>query len=167
MERTSRNAVRSKEQETMSKSLSDALVFCGATGDLACKKIFPALHDMAKRGHLDVPVIGVSRSEWTADQFRARARESLAKYEGVDPGACEKLCSLLHYVSVDYSDATTFRRLRKALGGAERPAHYLAIPPKMFAPVVEHLEKSGCAKGARVLVEKPFGRDLASAQMLN
>jgi glucose-6-phosphate 1-dehydrogenase len=151
----------------MSKSQSDAFVFFGATGDLAFKKIFPALHDMAKRGHLDVPVIGVGRSDWTADQFRARARESVAEHGGVDPAACEKLCGLLHYVSVDYSDATTFRRLRKELGGAERPAHYLAIPPKMFAPVVEHLEKSGCAKGARVLVEKPFGRDLASAQKLN
>ncbi|MEX1276378.1 MAG: glucose-6-phosphate dehydrogenase [Bacteroidota bacterium] len=151
----------------MSKSLSDALVFFGATGDLAFKKIFPALHDMAKRGHLDVPVIGVGRSEWTADQFRARARESLAKHGGVDPDACEKLYSLLHYVSVDYSDAPTFQALHKELGGAERPAYYLAIPPKMFATVVEHLEKSGCAKGSRVLVEKPFGRDLASAQMLN
>lgn len=151
----------------MSKSQSDAFVFFGATGDLAFKKIFPALHDMAKRGHLDVPVIGVGRSEWTVDQFRAWARESLAKHGGVDPAACEKLYSLLHYVSVDYSDATTFHPLHKELGGAERPAHYLAIPPKMFAPVIEHLEKSGCAKGARVLVEKPFGRDLASAQMLN
>lgn len=151
----------------MSTSQSDAFVFFGATGDLAFKKIFPALHAMAKRGHLDVPVIGVGRSESTADRFRARARESLAKYGGVDPAACEKLCGLLRYVSVDYSDATTFQRLRKELAGAERPAHYLAIPPKMFAPVVEHLEKSGCSKGARVLVEKPFGRDLASARMLN
>ena len=151
----------------MSKSHSDALVFFGATGDLAFKKIFPALQAMAKRGHLDVPVIGVGRSDWTADQLRARARDSLKKHGGVDPVACRKLCGLLRYVSVDYSDPTTFHALRKELGGSEWPAHYLAIPPKMFEPVVEQLEKSGCAKGARVLVEKPFGRDLASAQELN
>jgi len=151
----------------MNTAHSDALVFFGATGDLAFKKIFPALQAMAKRGHLDVPVIGVGRSDWTADQLRARARDSLEKHGAVDPIACEKLCGLLRYVSVDYSDPTTFQALRKELGGAERPAHYLAIPPKMFEPVVEQLEKSGCAKGARVLVEKPFGRDLASAQDLN
>jgi glucose-6-phosphate 1-dehydrogenase len=151
----------------MSTSQSDALVFFGATGDLAFKKIFPALQAMATRGHLDVPVIGVGRSDWTADQLRARARDSLEKHGGVDPVACEKLCGLLRYVSVDYSAPKTFQALRKALGGAERPAHYLAIPPQMFETVVEQLEKSGCAKGARVLVEKPFGRDLASAQELN
>lgn len=151
----------------MRTSQSDALVFFGATGDLAFKKIFPALQAMAKRGHLDVPVIGVGRSDWTADQLRARARESLEKSGEVDPVACEKLCGLLRYVSVDYSAPKTFQTLRKELGGAERPAHYLAIPPQMFEPVVQHLEQSGCAKGARVLVEKPFGRDLASAQELN
>ncbi|MEX2117342.1 MAG: glucose-6-phosphate dehydrogenase [Bacteroidota bacterium] len=151
----------------MSKSQSDALVFFGATGDLAFKKIFPALQGMVKRDNLDVPVIGVGRSDWTAERFRARARESLAKHGEVDSDACEKLCSLLRYVSVDYADATTFEGLRKELGAADRPAHYLAIPPKMFATVVGHLEKTGCARGARVLVEKPFGRDLASARMLN
>ncbi len=151
----------------MSTAQSDALVFFGATGDLAFKKIFPALQAMAKRGHLDVPVIGVGRSDWTADQLRARARDSLEKQEEVDPAACEKLCGLLHYVSVDYSKPATFQALRKELGGAKGPAHYLAIPPQMFETVVEHLEKSGCAKGARVLVEKPFGRDLASARELN
>jgi glucose-6-phosphate 1-dehydrogenase len=151
----------------MNTSESDALVFFGATGDLAFKKIFPALQAMVKRGHLDVPVIGVGRSDWTADQFRARARDSLEKHGGVDPVACKKLCGLLRYVSVDYSAPKTFQALRKELGGAERPAHYLAIPPKMFETVVEQLQKSGCAKGARVLVEKPFGRDLASAQELN
>jgi glucose-6-phosphate 1-dehydrogenase len=151
----------------MRTSQSDALVFFGATGDLAFKKIFPALQAMAQRGHLDVPVIGVGRSDWTADQLRARARESLEKSGEVDPVACEKLCGLLRYVSVDYSAPKTFQTLRKELGGAERPAHYLAIPPQMFEPVVQHLEQSGCAKGARVLVEKPFGRDLASAQELN
>jgi len=151
----------------MSTTQSDALVFFGATGDLAFKKIFPALQAMAKRGHLNVPVIGVGRSDWTADQLRARARESLEKQGEVDPAACEKLCGLLHYVSVDYSKPTTFQALRKELGGAKRPAHYLAIPPQMFETVVQHLEKSGCAQGARVLVEKPFGRDLASARELN
>ena len=151
----------------MSKSQSDALVFFGATGDLAFKKIFPALQAMAKRGHLDVPVIGVARPEWTVEQFRARARASLEEHGGIDPVACEKLCGLLRYVSGDYSDPTTFQELRKALGAAQRPAHYLAIPPQMFASVVAHLEQSGCAKGARVLVEKPFGRDLASARELN
>ena len=151
----------------MRTSQSDALVFFGATGDLAFKKIFPALQAMAQRGHLDVPVIGVGRSDWTADQLRARARESLEKSGEVDPVACEKLCGLLRYVSVDYSAPKTFQTLRKELGGAERPAHYLAIPPQMFEPVVQHLEQSGCATGARVLVEKPFGRDLASAQELN
>ena len=155
------------QYETMSKSRSDALVFFGATGDLAFKKIFPALQAMAKRGDLDVPVIGVARPEWTVDQFRARARASLEQHGGIDPIASEKLCGLLRYVSGDYSDPTTFQALRKALGAAQRPAHYLAIPPQMFASVVAHLEQSGCAKGARVLVEKPFGRDLASAQELN
>ncbi|MBI4502063.1 MAG: glucose-6-phosphate dehydrogenase [Gemmatimonadetes bacterium] len=151
----------------MSKSQSDVLVFFGATGDLAFKKIFPALQAMARRGHLDVPVIGVGRSDWTADQLRARARESLEQQGGVDPAAWEKLCGVLRYVRVDYSDPPTFEALCKELGGAERPAHYLAIPPHMFETVVEQLEKSGCAKGARVLVEKPFGRDLASARELN
>jgi len=151
----------------MSTSQSDALVFFGATGDLAFKKIFPALQAMSKRGRLDVPVIGVGRSDWTADQLRARARESLEKQGEVDPIAFEKLSGLLRYVSVDYTETATFQALRKELGAAERPAHYLAIPPQMFETVVEHLEKSGCAKGARVLVEKPFGRDLASARELN
>jgi len=154
-------------RETMSTTRSDALVFFGATGDLAFKKIFPALQAMIKRGNLDVPVIGVGRSDWTLEQFRGRARESLEKHGEADSDTSRQLCSLLRYVSVDYSDASTFQGLRKALGGAERPAHYLAIPPKMFSPVVEYLEKSGCAKGARVLVEKPFGRDLTSARMLN
>ena len=151
----------------MNTSQSDALVFFGATGDLAFKKIFPALQAMAKRGRLDVPVIGVGRSDWTADQLRARARESLEKQGEVDPIAFEKLSGLLRYVSVDYTETATFQALRKELGAAERPAYYLAIPPQMFETVVEHLEKSGCAKGARVLVEKPFGRDLASARELN
>ncbi len=155
------------DKKTKRQSHSDALVFFGATGDLAFKKIFPALQAMAKRGNLDVPVIGVGRSDWTADQLRDRACESVKKHGGSDPGSCEKLCALLRYVRVDYSDPQTFQALRKALGKARRPAHYLAIPPQIFEVVVKHLEKSGCAKGARVLVEKPFGRDLASAKELN
>lgn len=151
----------------MNPSHSDALVFFGATGDLAFKKIFPALHDMAKRGDLTVPVIGVGRSDWTAGKLRSRARESIEKHGNMDATAFEKLSGLLHYVSVDYTKPETFDALRKELGEAERPAHYLAIPPQMFEPVVKHLDKSGCASGARVLVEKPFGRDLASARKLN
>lgn len=151
----------------MNKNQSDALVFFGATGDLAFKKIFPALQAMVKRGDLAVPVIGVGRSDWTADQLKDRARDSLEKHGGVDPAAFEKLGGLLRYVRVDYADPTTFEALRRELGRAEHPAHFLAIPPQMFAPVVANLEQSGCAAGARVLVEKPFGRDLASARKLN
>ena len=146
---------------------SDALVFFGATGDLAYKKIFPALQGMVRRGHLSVPVIGVARAGWTLDQFKARARDSIEKHGGLDPAAFTKLSSLLRYVDGDYQDSATFTALRKELGSAQHPAHYLAIPPAMFGVVVEHLGKSGCARGARVIVEKPFGRDLASAQALN
>jgi len=151
----------------MSGPHSDAFVFFGVTGDLAYKKIFPALQAMVKRGHLNVPVIGVARSEWSVDQLRARAHDSLDKHGGVDPAAFDTLCGLLRYVSVNYTDLTTFQTLRKTLGGAKRPAYYLAIPPTMFESVVEHLEKSACNQGARVIIEKPFGRDLASAQELN
>jgi len=151
----------------MNDSHSDALVFFGATGDLAYKKIFPALQAMLKRGHLNVPVIGVAKAGWRLDQFRARAQDSLEKHGGVDPAAFEKLNALLRYVDGDYSDPATFDALRGELDGAQRPAHYLAIPPLMFGTVVEQLAKSGCAQGARVIVEKPFGRDLASAQQLN
>ena len=151
----------------MSPSQSDVLVFFGATGDLAFKKIFPALQAMVKRGHLDVPVIGVGRSAWTVEQLRARARESLEQHGGVDPAACEKLCSLLRYVRVDYADPTTFQALRKELGGVEQPLYYLAIPPSLFTTVIEGLAKSDCLDGARVILEKPFGRNLASAQGLN
>ena len=151
----------------MSDSHSDALVFFGATGDLAYKKIFPALQAMVKRGHLNVPVIGVAKAGWNLDQLRARAHDSLEKHGGLDPAAFEKLCGLLRYVDGDYTDPATFQALRKELDGAQRPAHYLAIPPVLFGTVVEQLAKSGCAKGARVIVEKPFGHDLASAQELN
>jgi glucose-6-phosphate 1-dehydrogenase len=146
---------------------SDALVFFGATGDLAYKKIFPALQAMIKRGHLEVPVIGVAKAGWNLDQLRARAKDSLEKHGGLDPAAFEKLSGLLRYVDGDYSDRATFDALRKELGGAQHPAHYLAIPPPLFGPVVEHLANSGSAKGARVVVEKPFGSDLKSAQELN
>jgi glucose-6-phosphate 1-dehydrogenase len=152
----------------MNESHSDALVFFGATGDLAFKKIFPALQAMLKRGHLDVPVIGVARDTWSIEKLRARAHDSLAQHGGgVDPAAFEKLSGLLRYVGGDYSDAATFQALRKELNGAQRPAHYLAIPPLLFGSVVEQLSKAGCAQGARVIVEKPFGSDLASARQLN
>src|SRR5260370_2235641 len=151
----------------MSEPHSDALVFFGATGDLAYKKIFPALQAMVRRGHLNVPVIGVAKAGWTLDQFKARARDSVDKHGGLDPAAFAKLSTLLHYVDGDYQDPATFAALRKELGSAQRPAHYLAIPPALFGVVVEQLGKSGCARGARVIVEKPFGTDLASARALN
>jgi len=146
---------------------SDALVFFGATGDLAYKKIFPALQAMARRGTLNVPVIGVAKAGWTLDQLRARARDSVEKYGGLDRAAFETLSGLLQYVDGDYQDPATFETLRRELGAAKHPAHYLAIPPPLFGPVVEQLARSGCAKGARVVVEKPFGEDLASARELN
>jgi len=151
----------------MSEPRSDALVFFGATGDLAYKKIFPSLQAMVKRGHLDVPVIGVAKAGWNLDQLKARARDSVEQHGGLDPAAFAKLSGLLRYVDGDYADASTFQALRKELGAAERPAHYLAIPPVLFGRVVEQLASSGSAKGARVVVEKPFGTDLASAQALN
>ena len=147
---------------------SDALVFFGATGDLAYKKIFPSLQAMLKRGHLNVPVIGVAKAAWNLDQFKARAKDSLEKHGGLDAAAFARLSGLLRYVDGDYNDAATFQAIRKELGSAQRPAHYLAIPPVLFGKVVEQLGASGCAgEGARVIVEKPFGTDLASAQRLN
>jgi glucose-6-phosphate 1-dehydrogenase len=151
----------------MSASHSDALVFFGATGDLAYKKIFPALQAMIKRGHLNVPVIGVAKAGWNLEQLRARAHDSLEKHGGIDPAAFEKLSGLLRYVDGDYNDPPTFQAIAQQLKGAQRPAHYLAIPPLLFPTVVEQLTKSGCARSARVIVEKPFGHDLASAQELN
>jgi glucose-6-phosphate 1-dehydrogenase len=146
---------------------SDALVFLGATGDLAYKKIFPALQAMIKRGHLNVPVIGVAKAGWSLDQLKERARDSLEKHGGLDGSAFEKLSGLLRYVDGDYNDPETFRAVRTELGSAKRPAYYLAIPPVLFGLVVEQLAKSGCTEGARVIIEKPFGRDLVSAQELN
>src|SRR5213592_2021072 len=116
----------------MNESHSDALVFFGATGDLAYKKIFPSLQAMMKRGHLTVPVVGVARSGWTTDQLRARARDSLDKHGGVDPAAFDKLAGLLRYVDGDYKSPATFQAIRNELGSAVRPAYYLAIPPDLF-----------------------------------
>jgi glucose-6-phosphate 1-dehydrogenase len=151
----------------MSSEHSDALVFYGITGDLAYKKIFPALQAMVKRGHLNVPVIGVARSPWTLDQLRQRVRQSLEEHGGLDPAAFEKLSRLLRYVSIDYSDPGACRAISKELQGARRPAIYLAVPPQLFGPAIEQLAASGCARGARIIVEKPFGRDLESARNLN
>ena len=152
----------------MNVSHSDALVFFGASGDLAYKKIFPSLQAMVKRGHLDVPVIGVAKAGWNVDQLRARARDSIEKHGGgVESAAFDKLSGLLRYVDGDYKDAATFQAIRKELDSAQRPAHYLAIPPALFGLVVEQLAKAGCTNGARVIVEKPFGHDLISAQELN
>src|SRR5215510_2340008 len=147
---------------------SDALVFFGATGDLAYKKIFPALQSLVRHGQLTVPVIGVAKAGWNVEQLRARARASVENSEeGMDETAFRQLAQLLRYVDGDYNDPDTFMRLRAELGGAERPAHYLAIPPSLFAMVVQGLGQSGCARNARVIIEKPFGRDLASALTLN
>jgi glucose-6-phosphate 1-dehydrogenase len=151
----------------MSNQHSDALVFFGATGDLAYKKIFPALQAMVKRGNLNVRVIGVAKAGWNLDQLRARAKDSLEKHGGLDPAAFQKLSGLLQYVDGDYQDPATFQALRKELDGAERPAHYLAIPPVLFESVVEHIAQSECGRNARVIIEKPFGHDLASAVELN
>jgi glucose-6-phosphate 1-dehydrogenase len=149
------------------RSRSNALVFFGATGDLAYKKIFPALQAMAHRGTLDFPVIGVAKSGWTRDQLVERARSSVTEYGGLDREAFDRLAARLQYIDGDYNDGATFAELKTKLGSATRPAHYLAIPPSMFATVVSRLAEAGCAQDARVIVEKPFGRDLASAQELN
>jgi glucose-6-phosphate 1-dehydrogenase len=146
---------------------SDTLVFFGATGDLAYKKIFPALQAMVKRGTINVPVIGVAKAGWNLEQLKARAKDSLENHGGLDPTAFDRLCQLLHYVDGDYNEAATFEALRRELGSAERPAHYLAIPPTAFGTVVEQLSRTGCTEKARVIIEKPFGRDLASARTLN
>jgi glucose-6-phosphate 1-dehydrogenase len=147
---------------------SDALVLFGATGDLAYKKIFPSLHAMARRGALAVPVVCVARAGWSLDRLREHARDSVAHHaRGLDATAFGILASRMRYVDGDYTDAGTFARLREALGSAEHPLHYLAIPPSMFETVVAGLDRAGCARGARVVVEKPFGRDLPSARELN
>jgi glucose-6-phosphate 1-dehydrogenase len=152
----------------MTEPRSDAFVLFGATGDLAHKKTFGSLYAMVRRGHLKEPVIGVAFEDWSVDQLRERARDGIQQSEGaVDDKVFSKLAKLLRYVSGDYRDPATFEKLREALDGSDRPLHYLAIPPGMFEPVVQGLEQSECAKGARLMVEKPFGRDLASARWLN
>jgi glucose-6-phosphate 1-dehydrogenase len=151
----------------MSEIHADALVFFGATGDLAFKKIFPALQALVKRGKLSVPVIGVARAAKDVEELRARARASLEQHGGVDAAAFDKLGRLLRYVRGDYNDPATFHAIRKELGSARRPTFYLAIPPVLFGPVVEQLEKSACATGSRIIIEKPFGTDLVTAQKLN
>ncbi len=145
----------------------DALVFFGATGDLAYKKIFPALQALVKRKKLDAPIIGVARAGWSAERLLARAKESLEAHGSFDGAAFEKLASLLRYVDGDYQDPDTFDRLAVALGTAKCPLHYLAIPPSLFASVVQQLGRSGCSRQGRVVAEKPFGHDLASARRLN
>jgi glucose-6-phosphate 1-dehydrogenase len=151
----------------MNATAADALVFYGATGDLAYKKIFPALQSMTRRGVLEVPVIGVAKQGWKLADLQTRARDSLEKHGGVDPSAFEKLLQRLRYVDGDYADAATFAALKKELGGAKRAVHYLAIPQGLFGLVGNQLAASGCAQGARLVVEKPFGNDLASARQLN
>ncbi|HZP40083.1 MAG TPA: glucose-6-phosphate dehydrogenase [Candidatus Binatia bacterium] len=151
----------------MTPPRSDALVIFGASGDLVYKKIFPALQAMTRRGRLDVPVVGVARSEWALEQFRARARESIERHGRFDAATFAHLRQRLRYVRGEYGHPDTMERLRRELGGAEHPLHYLAIPPSLFATVVGGLGRSSCARGARVVVEKPFGRDLASARALN
>ncbi|HEX7663845.1 MAG TPA: glucose-6-phosphate dehydrogenase [Polyangiaceae bacterium] len=149
------------------KQKSDAFVFFGATGDLAYKKIFPALQALTKRGRLDMPVVGVAKSGWNRDQLVERAKASVTENGGLDQEAFDKLVSNLRYVDGDYSDPATFTQVKAELKNAQRPAHYLAIPPSMFGTVVEQLAKAGLAKDARVIVEKPFGRDLVTAKQLN
>src|ERR1700729_2826707 len=152
----------------MKTSAADALVLFGATGDLCARKIFPALYNLVRHGHLKVPVIGVARAGWTREQLIEHVRDSVRKAEkSPDAAVLERLTGLLKYVDGDYSQAATFTTLRKALGAAKCPLYYLAIPPSMFPVVVEHLGNSGAAEGARVVVEKPFGRDLTSALELN
>ncbi len=151
----------------MSHVISDALVFFGATGDLAHKMIFPALQQLAKRDELNMPVIGVAKSGWTLEQLKKRAEDSVEHHGGLDKEAFAKLCKVLKYIDGDYADPATFRELRQQLGSAAHPLHYLAIPPNLFGAVVQQLKSSGCSEGARVVVEKPFGHDLESARRLN
>jgi len=151
----------------MSAPHSDALVFFGATGDLAYKKIFPALQAMVRHKHLSVPVLGVARSEYNLEQLRARARQSVEQHGSFEPAAFQKLCGLLRFVGGDYEDPATYQRLKDALAGCRRPLFYLAIPPSLFPTVVSGLARVGIASDGRVVVEKPFGRDLASAEELN
>ena len=151
----------------MTQLPSDALVVFGASGDLAFKKIFPALQAMVVRGVLDAPIIGVGRTPWNDQQMRDRARESIQTHGTYDQDEFERMARMMRFVSGDYADDATFGALKKALGSCARPLHYLAIPPSAFPEVVNGLKRVGCVEGARVAVEKPFGRDLTSAQALN
>ncbi|MBU1235618.1 MAG: glucose-6-phosphate dehydrogenase [Gammaproteobacteria bacterium] len=151
----------------MSAPRSDALVLFGATGDLAAKKIYPALQQLVRRGHLDIPVIGIARGGWDLQRLQAHIRSALVRRPDFDAAATDKLCGQLRFVDGDYNDAATFGRLCNALGEAQRPLFYLAIPPSMFPAVVTGLGRLPCAADSRVVVEKPFGRNLASAQQLN
>jgi glucose-6-phosphate 1-dehydrogenase len=151
----------------LTNAYSDAFVFFGATGDLAYKQIFPALQSLMEHGHFDVPIIGVAKSGWNLDQLRERARDSIKHHGSVNEDALKKLLARLNYVDGNYRAAPTYDLLRQALGPAKRPLHYLAIPPSMFATVIGHLAQLTDAKDARVVVEKPFGRDLLSAQALD
>ncbi len=164
-------SIAARTGPTEERPQSDALVVFGFSGDLASKKIFPALYAMVKKGHLTVPVIGVASSKWGVDEWHGHVRDSLLNegHEGGidDPAAFDRLMALLNYVSGNYNDAATFTALKTALGGAKRPAFYLAIPPSLFATVIQSLGRAGLAQDARVIVEKPFGRDLASARELN
>jgi glucose-6-phosphate 1-dehydrogenase len=166
-EKMNSTSVPGRDDTNPSADPADALVFFGASGDLAYKKIFPALQAMVRSGRLNVPVIGVAKSGWTRDHLIARAKASATEYGGLDPAAFGRLAELLHYVDGDYNNLATFAQLRLALGQAQRPTHYLAIPPSLFETVIQNLGMSGCAKGARVVVEKPFGRNLATARQLN
>ena len=151
----------------MANFQSDALVFFGATGDLAYKQIFPAIQRLIRDEGLNVPIIGVAKSGWNLDQLKARARDSLEHHGGIDQAAFKKMNELLRYVDGDYADIATFTQVRKELGSAKQPLHYFAIPPSLFGVAAEGLAKSGCGDNARLVVEKPFGHDLASADELN
>ena len=153
--------------EQVTQIASDALVFFGATGDLAHKKVFPALQKLAKLGKLEIPVVGVAKSGWNLQRLQERAKNSVENYGGLDAEGFPKLISKLRYIDGDYSDPATFSMLRQELGAARHPLHYLAIPPDLFPEVLKQLKASGCAVGGRVVIEKPFGHDLASAHALS
>jgi glucose-6-phosphate 1-dehydrogenase len=160
-------SVWGKGVNSMAREVSDALVVFGATGDLAYLQIFPALQSMARHGHLTVPVIGVAGRAWTSDQLRDRAKQSIQEHSTLDDAAFAKLAAALTYIGGDYHAPATYQSLRQALGNAQHPLFYLAIPPDLFITVVQGLQQAGCMQGARLVVEKPFGRNLASAQALN
>ena len=151
----------------MAEHQSDALVLFGATGDLAYEQIFPALQAMTRHGHLEIPVVGVAKPDWTVERLRARAQDSITAHGDVDQEAFERLAARLSYVAGDYQDPATFAKLLRAIGSAKRPLFYLAIPPDLFGTVASGLSQSGLAAHGRVIVEKPFGRDLATAKTLN